>query len=96
MQPHPEYVRGLAAGRREAVELSAAGLRLRIAEFRAEEAKRGTILAAMLWAVTEGWIARLEAVASELEQQAAGLRAKQAALPPTPARAAKPTKGRRR
>jgi hypothetical protein len=78
---------GILAGRREAFERVAALIRQSAAAWRAEEAKRGRIKAAFLWASTELWLARLEGIALALDQQVNALRTQEAAgqkAPPAP------------
>jgi hypothetical protein len=85
--------------RRETVEQLSLVLRRRAALWRAEEAKRGKVAAALLWQFNEQWIARIEGLAAELDAHAGQLRQAEAAeqaRPATPAKDRKRKRGKER
>lgn len=66
---------GWLEAQQKSAESLAGGLRGQAAAVRAEQATTllGRMRAAFLWELTEAWCARLEAMAAELERQAAAL-----------------------
>jgi hypothetical protein len=62
------------------MERLAVELRKRAAAYRAEESRRSRLIGALLWSVTEAWIARLEAFAAQIDQELIGVRGQEQQL----------------
>lgn len=80
MPPTPDYLRGQAAGRREALELAAVAILRQAAAWRAEEGRRNKYVASLLSTTTERWLLRLDELAQGLEVDAGRARNEELAL----------------
>lgn len=70
---------GVLSARREILERLAADIRKRASTWRGEDGRRSLLVAALLWPITEAWLARLEAWAVQVDTELAGVRAQEVA-----------------